>query len=161
MFLIKDSRLIGRLSRLSLSFCTNCFHIWYVNVFVSDGTRVPKIDTLTKVAYALGVDVNELVTDSEHFIIEAKEKYGSRGKVAAEELIKNANALFAGGEISEEDKQNVMEALQEAYWRAKIKNKKYTPKKYLKETEDKNADENKSEKWFWLYRFIIAMQKTI
>lgn len=112
------------------------------------GTRVPKIDTLTKVAYALGVDVNELVTDSEHFIIEAKEKYGSRGKAAAEELIKNANALFAGGEISEEDKQNVMEALQEAYWRAKIKNKKYTPKKYLKETEDKNADENKSEKRF-------------
>lgn len=109
------------------------------------GTRTPMIDTLTKIAYALDVEVDELVTDNEHFIIEAKEKYGSRGKAAAEELVKNANALFAGGEISEEDKKNVMEALQEAYWRAKIKNKKYTPKKYRKDNKNENSDKNSSE----------------
>jgi len=109
------------------------------------GTRTPMIDTLTKIAYALDVEVDELVTDNEHFIIEAKEKYGSRGKAAAEELVKNANALFAGGEISEEDKQNVMEALQEAYWRAKIKNKKYTPKKYRKDNKNESSDKNSSE----------------
>lgn len=107
------------------------------------GTRTPKIDTLTKLAYALDVDVNDLVTDNEHFVLEAKEKHGTKGKAAAEKLIKNANALFAGGDISDKDKANVMEALQEAYWRAKIINKKYTPKKYLNDDQDK--DENKSE----------------
>lgn len=98
-----------------------------------NGTRIPKIDTLTQIAYALEVDVNDLVTDNEHFIIEANEKGGARGKAAAQKLIENANALFAGGDISDEDKANVMEALQEAYWRAKIINKKYTPKKYRKD----------------------------
>ena len=50
--------------------------------------------------------------------------------------------LFAGGDISEEDKANVMEALQEAYWEAKITNKKYTPKKYRR---DQNSEENSGE----------------
>lgn len=101
------------------------------------GSRIPRLDVLSKLAYALEVDVDDLVSDNEHFIIEAKEKYGSKGKVDAEELIHNANALFAGGDISEEDKANVMEALQEAYWKAKIMNKKkYTPKKYRKDSSD-------------------------
>lgn len=102
-----------------------------------NGSRIPRLDVLSKLAYALEVDVDDLVSDNEHFIIEAKEKYGSKGKVDAEELIQNANALFAGGDISEEDKANVMEALQEAYWKAKIMNKKkYTPKKYRKDSSD-------------------------
>lgn len=107
------------------------------------GTRTPRLDVITKIAQALEVDVHELMTDEEHFVIEAREKYGSRGKASAEMLIENATALFAGGDISEEDKANVMEALQEAYWKSKIKNKKYTPKKYRKdESEDteKNSD---------------------
>ena len=44
------------------------------------------------------------------------------------------------GDISEDDKANVMEALQEAYWEAKIANKKYTPKKYRKE-QVKDSDD--------------------
>ncbi len=107
------------------------------------GTRTPRLDVITKIAQALEVDVHELMTDEEHFVIEAREKYGSRGKASAEMLIENATALFAGGDISEEDKANVMEALQEAYWKSKIKNKKYTPKKYRKnasEDTEKNSD---------------------
>ena len=83
-----------------------------------------------------------LASDEEYFVIEANEKYGSKGKAAAKKLIENASALFAGGDISEEDKANVMEALQEAYWEAKITNKKYTPKKYRK---DQNSEEKSGE----------------
>ena len=36
---------------------------------------------------------------------------------------------------------NVMEALQEAYWRAKIKNKRHIPKKYRKDNPD-NTEKN-------------------
>lgn len=106
------------------------------------GTRTPKRDTIAKIAEILGVDESALATDEEFFVIEANEKYGSKGKAAAQKLIENAIALFAGGDISEEDKANVMDALQEAYWEAKIANKKYTPKKYRKE---KNIDNNDSE----------------
>ncbi|MDD7515862.1 helix-turn-helix domain-containing protein [Ruminococcus flavefaciens] len=106
------------------------------------GTRTPKKDILAKIAEILAVDEKALASDEEYFVIEANEKYGSKGKAAAQKLVENAAALFAGGDISEEDKANVMEALQEAYWEAKITNKKYTPKKYRK---NQNSDENNSE----------------
>lgn len=40
--------------------------------------------------------------------------------------------LFAGGTLSEEALEGAMKALNDAYWIAKEKNKKYTPKKYRK-----------------------------
>lgn len=43
--------------------------------------------------------------------------------------------MFAGGELSEGDKDAVMLALQKAYWDCKEDNKKYTPKKYLHKSE--------------------------
>ena len=104
------------------------------------GTRTPKRDMIAKIAEALNVDESALGTDEEFFVIEAKEKYGSKGKAAAQKLIESAAALFAGGDISEDDKANVMEALQEAYWEAKIANKKYTPKKYRKEQAEDSED---------------------
>ena len=41
-----------------------------------------------------------------------------------------AMILFAGGTLSEDALDGAMKALNDAYWRAKEKNKKYTPKKY-------------------------------
>lgn len=102
------------------------------------GTRVPKMDTLAKIAEVLGVDEKALVSDEEYFVIEANQKFGSRGKADAEALVKNATALFAGGTISDEDKLNVLNAIQEAFFEAKNINKKYTPKKYRK--NDDNID---------------------
>ena len=58
----------------------------------------------------------------------------ARGMRDAEELVAGVSALFAGGELSENDKDAVMRALQDAYWMAKERNiAKYTPKKYRKE----------------------------
>ena len=102
-----------------------------------NGSRFPKKDILAKIADALDVEEASLATDEEEFMIEANEKYGSRGKAAADKLIHNANALFAGGDVSEEDKTFVLEAIQQAYWEAKIINKKYTPKKYRKDNGEK------------------------
>ena len=107
------------------------------------GNRIPKAAILEKIAEALGVTTDELASEDDKFIIEATEQYGSRGKADAMRVIEQASALFAGGDITEEDKTYVMEALQEAYWRAKIKNKRHIPKKYLKDNSDeteKNSD---------------------
>lgn len=102
-----------------------------------NGSRFPKKDILAKIADALDVEEASLATDEEEFMIEANEKYGLRGKAAADKLIHNANALFAGGDVSEEDKAFVLDAIQQAYWEAKIINKKYTPKKYRKDNGEK------------------------
>lgn len=105
------------------------------------GNRIPKSAVLEKIAKGLGVTIDDLASEDDKFVIQATEQYGSRGKVDAQQLIENANALFAGGDITEEDKTYVMEALQEAYWRAKIKNKRHIPKKYRKDNSD-NTEKN-------------------
>jgi transcriptional regulator with XRE-family HTH domain len=105
------------------------------------GNRIPKSAVLEKIAEGLGVTIDDLASEDDKFVIQATEQYGSRGKVDAQQLIENANALFAGGDITEEDKTYVMEALQEAYWRAKIKNKRHIPKKYRKDNSD-NTEKN-------------------
>ena len=51
--------------------------------------------------------------------------------------MEEVSGLFAGGRISQDDKDAVMRAIQDAYWIAKEENKrKYTPKKYRKVQEE-------------------------
>ena len=45
-----------------------------------------------------------------------------KGAKQVEELVTGISALFASGEISEEDKDAVMRTLQDAYWVAKERN---------------------------------------
>ena len=88
----------------------------------------------------VGYQIRITLKNEDYFVIEAHEKYGSRGKRDADELVKNATALFSGGQLSENDKARVLEAIQEAYFEAKIINKKYTPKKYRKNNDNKTDD---------------------
>ena len=50
-----------------------------------------------------------------------------------DELVSEVSGMFAGGSLSEDALDGAMQALTRAYWIAKEKNKKYTPKKYRKE----------------------------
>ena len=45
-------------------------------------------------------------------------------------------ALFEGGELPDEDKDEFFRAITEIYFDAKEKNKKYTPKKYRKQDNE-------------------------
>ena len=49
-------------------------------------------------------------------------------------MVSDVTAAFAGGRLDDEALDGAMQALTKAYWIAKEKNKKYTPKKYLKDT---------------------------
>ena len=90
---------------------------------------------LTKNRRILRVDVNYLLTDDEEFVVNASDRYGTRGMRQAQELIDGMSGLFAGGMLSEQDKDAVMKTLQDIYWESKARNvEKYTPKKY-KNTE--------------------------
>jgi len=98
------------------------------------GERHPKKrETYYKMAEVLKVDVNYLLTEDEEFILQAEAKYGTRGARQAKALSAEVSAIFAGGELADEDLDEMMRGIQEAYWIAKEKNRKYTPKKYRKE----------------------------
>ena len=63
-------------------------------------------------------------------VAQAAEKYGAKGAKQAQQLTEEVTGLFAGGDMAEEDMDLMMKAIQDAYWIAKEKNKKFTPKKY-------------------------------
>ncbi len=98
--------------------------------YEQDGRYPKKREIYSSLAAYFNVDTNYLLTEDEEFISEASEKYGSRGKRQAEELVAELSGMFAGGELSENDMDAVMIALQKAYFDCKEDNRKYTPKKY-------------------------------
>ncbi|MBR0337914.1 MAG: helix-turn-helix transcriptional regulator [Ruminococcus sp.] len=101
-----------------------------------NGKSFPRTrEAYKKIADALGVNVNYLLSDDDAFVMEAEEQFGYRGKKGAEKLLAEVTGLFAGGEMAEEDMDELMLGIQEAYVEAKKRNKKYTPKKYQKKSE--------------------------
>ena len=84
--------------------------------------------TLAKI---LDVSPDYLHNENDDFLAQTQQQYGSRGVKQAQELVSEVSGLFAGGEMAEEDMDEMMEAIQKAYWVAKKNNKKFTPKKYV------------------------------
>ena len=98
------------------------------------GTRLPKSrSTYDKLAEALEMDVDILLDENAEFVLRASKSYGGRGAKQAMDMVADIKALWAGGEMAEEDMDEIMQALQEAYWEAKKNNRKYVNKRYRKE----------------------------
>ena len=94
------------------------------------GKRYPRDRGMyARLAEALGLDVNYLLTEDEEFITEAASKYGSKGEAEARELLERSAALFAGGELSDEDKLAFLLEIQQLYLESKEIAKKFAPKK--------------------------------
>jgi len=81
-----------------------------------------------RLAACLSCDVNYLLTEDEQFVTDAAAVYGPRGRQQARALVAELSGLFAGGDLADEDKDEMMQAIQEAYWIAKRKNRKFAPK---------------------------------
>lgn len=87
---------------------------------------VPRRSTLSKLARALKVSVKYLsddactdpLTDIEHddYVAEARALYGEKGARDMEGLLAANTALFAGGELSQEQKDAFFEAVTKAYF---------------------------------------------
>ena len=88
-----------------------------------------------KLANALDVDIDYLFSQETNFLLNARKEFGYKGAKDAEEIVNGMIGLMAGGELPEEDKATILNAMQEAFYMAKIENKKYTPKKYTIEEE--------------------------
>ena len=90
------------------------------------GISYPKNrEIYTKLSNILNVNINYLLTEDEEFILNATERYGITGAKQAKQLVNELSALFSGGELNDEDKDEMMKAIQDAYWISK-KNKNET-----------------------------------
>ena len=94
-----------------------------------DGRYPKQREVYSKLAAALGCEVNFLLSEDEAFLLQAQHTYEHKGARDAEELVADISALFASDELSENDKDAVMRALQDAYWVSKERNKKNTRRK--------------------------------
>ena len=100
------------------------------------GARLPKKrDTYAVLARVLEVSEDVLLDKNASFILRANERYGSRGARQAWDMVSDLASMWAGGEMEEEDMDAIMQAMQEAYWEAKKKNRKYIPRKYQSDEE--------------------------
>ncbi|MCL2019531.1 MAG: helix-turn-helix domain-containing protein [Oscillospiraceae bacterium] len=99
-------------------------------IYYETGQRIPKdMNFYKKVSERFGVPLESLIDEREEFVANAYAEGGIREKRKAEALVAEAGALFAGGVLTEEDKDAVFHALQEAYWFAKSENRKYAKRK--------------------------------
>ena len=96
------------------------------------GERYPTIDIASRLAAALDVSVASLLGEEGEIIEKARKDFGSKGVRDMRELIDDVTGLFAGGELPEEDKDALMRAFSDAYFTAKEKKNRFTPKKYRK-----------------------------
>lgn len=84
------------------------------------GQRHPaNINIVKSIASALDVSVEYLLDDKSRYIIDAAEKGGENAAADIDRLLSDIQALFAGGTLSQSDKDKVMRAVNEIYWETK------------------------------------------
>ena len=93
------------------------------------GVRVPDLNRLQMLARYFSVSLDELYDEKDMFILEAQEQYGAQGRRDAKTLIGELGTMFAGGEVPEDDMDDLFQAFSEIYFDAKQRNKKYGRKK--------------------------------
>ena len=89
------------------------------------GRKSPRAATMLKLAKALKVSVKFLSDDAcenplediekDGYIEEARERYGAKGARDVDQLLADNAALFAGGELSQDQKDAFFEAIMKAY----------------------------------------------
>jgi len=101
-----------------------------INSYESNKSRPRTLEGYKKLSDVLGIPLNYLRSEEEDFTSEVEIKYGKNAALEAQSLVDNFSALFAGGSLTEAEKDGVMKAIQEVYWDCKNDNiEKYTTSK--------------------------------
>ncbi len=87
--------------------------------YENENIRPRKRETYNQLSELFDVNVNYLLTDEESFIFQAHNDFGKIGMQEATELINGVIGLFAGGDLTLEDKKAVLDTIEEAYYDAK------------------------------------------
>ena len=86
----------------------------------------------TTLAQVLEVEPSYLISEDEEFLIDAGAEYGARGRMQAKKIIGQVSAMFAGGELDDDDKLAFVHQIQELYFDSKESAKRFTPDKFKK-----------------------------
>lgn len=116
-----QSELADMIGRTTRSICA----------YENENIRPRKRETYDRLSELFDVNVNYLLTDEDIFVFQANKEFGEQGMREATELVNGVLGLFAGGELSLEDKKVVLDTIEEAYYDAKYRE---TQKK--KDSED-------------------------
>ena len=87
------------------------------------GKNYPSEELLAQMATLFKVDKPFLMDEQNESIHTAPMQRGKRGKLSAKQFIEEISVFFESGELSETEKDELMEAVQSAYWKAKKKNR--------------------------------------
>lgn len=99
----------------------------------NDGRYPQRRDLYDILAKVFEVPTSYLASEDDEFITNAAERFGVKGERDAKAVLTQAAAVFAGGELSDEDRLAFMTEIQQLYLESKdIAAKKFTPKKYRK-----------------------------
>ena len=91
-----------------------------ISNYETGGLRPRHYATYDALAALFHVPKTYFFTEEDAFISAAEARWGKSGAEDARELVDGVIGLFAGGKLDDEDKQAVFEAIQEAYFRAKL-----------------------------------------
>jgi len=81
-----------------------------------------------KIASLFNVSADYLLSDEDRYVMDAHDKGGHQAKKDIQKLVSEVGGLFAGGELSEDDKDKVLRTINDLYWKAKDNNKRYAQK---------------------------------
>ena len=103
--------------------------------YIESNQREPSVDAIQKIAAALGVTTDYFMDEAtfqqelndDLFYADVRKKYGSRGVAQAKKIKEQTTALFAGGELSEEDQAAFIKEMEALFLDAKANAKKFTP----------------------------------
>ena len=84
------------------------------------GTRHPSnIIVVKDIASALDVSYEYLLDDKSQYVLDAAKRGGVQAALDVDRLISDIQGAFAGGEMSQQDKDKLMRAVNEIYWETK------------------------------------------
>jgi len=84
--------------------------------------RYPKdVAILNKLCFTLNTTIEELMNQKDHSVQESASKY-YHGKMDVLKLVEELGDLFTSGQLSDKDKDKVLRAITEMYWKSKDSN---------------------------------------
>ncbi len=97
--------------------------------YESGASTPQKLEIVQNMARALSTSVDYLLSHAERYVVEAHEKGGARSARDIDALVSEVSGLFAGGTLDDSAIDGAMKALNDAYWQAKARNRKYAASK--------------------------------
>ena len=99
-------------------------------------SKPSNMEIAQRIADVLGTTTEYLLGSNGTYVVEAREKGGSKAARDLDELVSEVTGMFAGGKLSEDPLEGALKALNDAYWIAKEKNKKYGRRKSKEVPQD-------------------------